>query len=96
MSKVSKVTIKNENPFPIDFTVVAQNKTYHANIEANAKHEGQLDWTDIEKKNGDYAITLKHQGGVFNYNTSYYTAGELANYLNFIVQGNQVVAEIND
>jgi hypothetical protein len=96
MSKVSKVTIKNSNPFPIKLSITAQNKNYTAQVAANSSHEGQLNWSDINKVDGDYAIVMESVNGIFNYNTSYYRKGELSNYLNFEVMGNQVVAEIND
>jgi hypothetical protein len=96
MSKVSKISIKNKNPFPIKLTITAQNKNYTADVAANSSHEGQLNWSDINKVDGDYAIMMQSVEGTFNYNTSYYRKGELSNYLNFEVMGNQVVAEIND
>jgi hypothetical protein len=95
-TKASKVKVINNNNHPITFVITTLNKIYSCDVAAKQTHEGLFTWTDITKADGDYKIKVTHPSGADEYNTGYYTNGELSNYLNFTVNGDQVVADISE
>lgn len=95
-TKASKVHVVNNNNHPITVVITTLNKTYTCDVPSKQAHDGLFTWTDITKADGDYKIKVTHPTGAFEYNTGYYTNGELSNYLNFTINGDQVVADISE
>jgi hypothetical protein len=96
MEKVTKISIKNNNNTPIELVITAHNKSHKATVAAHEIYKGQFLWTGIEKKDGTYELDLTTQEGKFHYSSSYFSNGDLANYLNYEITGNQIVADVNN
>jgi hypothetical protein len=96
MDKVSKITIKNNNNTTAELVITALNKSYTAQVAPNSTYSGQFIWTGIEEKDGTYELDLRTQGGSYHFSSSYFYHGELANYLNYEITGNQIIADVNN
>jgi hypothetical protein len=90
--KATTVNITNKNNYEISIKLDANNVTTgNVNVAANSKKETMLDWTAIDKKDGSYQLLVNHEGqGVDTFSHGFFTAGELTNYLDIIVENHQV------
>jgi hypothetical protein len=90
--KATTVNITNKNNYALSIKLDANNVTTgDVKIEANSKKEVMLDWTNIDKKDGSYSLAVNHIGqGVDTFSHGFFTAGELTNYLDIIVENHQV------
>ncbi len=64
VQKGSKVKVTNTNAEPVGITIKANNISCTIkNILPNATVEQAMDWSTIEKKDGEYVITLLNAAG---------------------------------
>ena len=97
--KVTKVEIKNSNQYPIKFTVKALNsKVSIDNILPGETKSAEFDWTDIEKKEGQWFLFVKNNqtGGTDSFAHGYFTHGELSNYLDAESMGSQLKVKVTE
>jgi len=97
--KVTKITMQNNNDYPTAVLLQANNISHLIGpVAAGAKQESIMDWTNIEKKDGEFIIQL--QGGASNvmqsYNHGFFQKGELYNHIDMIVQGKEVKITIQN
>ncbi len=98
-AKVSNVRIKNENNYPIDVSIIANNVQYQTkSISPNSTHTGTLDFTNMEKRNGEYTIIIHHTNtqttDTFTHGAIY--DGNLANYTDLEIKDHQLKVAISD
>jgi hypothetical protein len=57
-----------------------------------------MDWTNIEKKDGEFIIQLQDGAGnvMQSYNHGFFQKGELYNHIDMIVQGKEVKITIQN
>jgi hypothetical protein len=98
MHKVSKVTVDNLNGTAIGLKIFANNAKYEfSNVPAMQKAEGQLDFTNIDKKAGHYILVLQQASGqIDTFTHGYFEYGELSNYMNITVEGSQLRLQITE
>jgi len=97
--KVTKVEIKNSNQYPITFTVKALNtKVIIADVLPGDTKSAEFDWTDIEKKEGQWFLFVKNNqtGGTDSFAHGYFTHGELSNYLDAESMGSQLKVKVTE
>ncbi len=98
-SKVSNVRIENNNNYAIDVTLHALNVSYEAkNIAPNSKKNGLLDFTKIDKTNGEYLLVIKHlnDGSVDSFLHGEIMGGALSNYTDIQVNGHEARVQISE
>ncbi len=99
MNKVTEVTIKNENDFPIAVTLAANNcRQTFSPVEPNAAFKGIFDWTQIEKKDGQWIILVTNEqtGGTDSFAHGYFTQGELNSFAELIAKGSELKIKISE
>jgi hypothetical protein len=94
---VTRVQVTNNNNYPISIYVQANNVHTTIAVPAMQKVEQQLIFTNIEKVDGSYTTLVTHNNqGTDSFNHGYFTNGELANYLELIVNGHEVKARASN
>lgn len=98
-NKVTKLKIKNNNSFPIVFTVKANNCALTTpSIPPNETIESTFDWTSIDKVDGQWFLFVKNAetGGTDSFAHGYFTKGELSNYLDAESTGGQLKVKVSE
>jgi hypothetical protein len=97
--KISAVSITNENGKECYLVLQANNiKDTIGPVAAGEKKKHTWDFTNIEKKDGSFTIYLLNENKQFLqvYEHGYFEKGELYNYMDFIIRGNEIVAKIGN
>lgn len=98
-NKVTKISVKNRNSFPISVTVKALNSAQSIeHIAGKSTGEGVLDWTTIRKEEGEYVILVKNDQtqGVDSFSHGYYQQGDLCGYIDLIAEGSQLKIQLSE
>jgi hypothetical protein len=97
--KVTEVNIKNENDFPISLTIKANNSLQtFTSIKAHSEYNGIFDWTNIEKKDGQWIFFVKNEntGGIDSFSHGYFIKGELNSFADLICKGSELKVNISE
>jgi hypothetical protein len=95
--KITEVSIKNENEYSIAVTVKAVNVSQtFAHIKPHTEFKGMFDWTQVEKKEGQWIFLIKNEqsNGVDSFSHGYFENGELAGYADLISKGSELKVKI--
>jgi len=96
-NQVSKVTIENNNNYPIAVSVEANNiRTTYGGIEAHSKTEVVFDWTKIEKKDGEFHFMIESSFGRDSFAHGFFANGQLYSYIHLRSEGSQLKVEITE
>ncbi len=98
-NKVTEVKVTNENDYPIAVTIKANNsKQTFSGIKPHAEFTGVFDWTNIEKKEGQWIFFIKNEktGGSDSFLHGYFTNGELNSFAELICNGSQLKVKISE
>lgn len=99
MDKVTRVSVTNNNEFPITFTLKTNNieKTFE-NIAPKEKRVDTYTWTNIEKVDGNWRLFVKNMqsGTTDSFAHGYFTNGELSNYLEAIAEGGELKVRVSE
>jgi hypothetical protein len=98
-NKVTELTVTNENDFAIGVTVVANNvRQVFPNIQPNSTFNGIYDWTNIEKKDGQWIFLIKNEnsGGVDSFSHGYFKEGELFGFVEILCKGSELRVKISE
>ena len=93
MKKATKVEFTNKNAYAVDFKVQANNVEFvMANVAAGEKVEGLMDWTKIEKKDGQWIfwVTNTATGMKDSFVHGFFVQGSLVNFLQAEASGSQL------
>jgi len=97
--KTTEVSIVNHNHYPISITVKTNNihQTF-ADIPAGGEKRAEYDWTDIEKKDGQWIffVTNNTHGSTDTFAHGFYTQGELAGFAEIESEGPQLKVRISE
>jgi hypothetical protein len=96
MHKVCKVSVDNLNGAPIALTIFANNVQYEfGNVPARQKKSGLLDFTTIDKTDGEYIILVKQASGqTDSFRHGFFAKGQLSNYMNLTTEGGELRVQI--
>lgn len=99
MKKVTRVTITNRYEQPIDFTIKANNIVFRLEgVRPGEKREGQMDWTEIEKKDGQWILLVRNTqtGQTDSFAHGLFRMGELSNFLDAECSGTQLKINVSE
>ncbi len=99
MNKVTKISVTNRNAYPVSVTVKALNvKQTLDHVAENSKGEGVLDWTAIQKEEGEYVILVQNDQtkGVDSFSHGFYQKGELCGFIDIISEGSQLKIQLSE
>lgn len=99
MKKATKVSITNHYEKPIDFTVKANNIVLRLDgVKPGERREGQMDWTDIEKKDGQWILFVRNAetGQTDSFAHGMFRNGELSNFLDAECSESQLKINVSE
>ena len=97
--KVTEVTIKNQNEYPISVTVQTNNcKQIFSGVKAHGEYKGEYDWTTIERKEGQWIFKVKNDmnGQTDTFTHGYFTDGELNSFADLESKGSELKVRISE
>lgn len=99
MDKVTRVSITNNNDYPITFTLKTNN--IEKSFEKIAPKEKRVEtyiWTNIEKTDGSWRlfVTNIQSGNTDSFAHGYFTNGGLSNYLDAIAEGSELKVRVSE
>ncbi len=98
-NKVTLLKVKNNNSYPIEFTVKANNCSITTpSIAPGDISESSFDWTNITKVDGQWFLFVKNvkTGSSDSFAHGYFSKGELSNYLDAESTGSQLKIKVSE
>lgn len=98
LNKYTTVHIQNKNNYPLEVSIKTNNIENIYLVAANSNMDTLRKWTDIEREDGEWDVTLKNantnQGK--NYKHGHYFKGDLSTHFTVINKGSFVQFSVDN